>query len=317
MKLISRTVTQGGGNITQPLVFFSRMVGKPLNHNSGNKKNPVIRMKGFSLPLDGSLPILLQKPKGSMQMTTTADDHHVIGSLGSDFWRIKVSPELVPKMAREFDWNRLGRRVMIDAREGIISWMNPSITHVGQASASDKVIPLAASILKLHVQDMRDLRWKGPDGHERVWLEADAAFYVGKNAETWYAIFRKGGQNAVETFEAKTPPDLVIEVEVTHFDRKKPQLYAEFGVRELWRVNASKGSERVQVEFLDLQAPGGPRKSDKSSVLGGLDSSILPQAFWLARTGDYRGLRELLEKYLVPSTNSEPEPESPPPSPSM
>ena len=139
-------------------------------------------------------------------MTTAAEEHHVVGPLGSDFWRIKVPPELVPSMAREFNWNRLGRRVTINGLDGIISWMNPSSSHVGQASASEKVIPLAAAILKLHVQDMRDLRWKGPEGHERIWLEADAAFYVGKNAETWFTIFRKGGQEAVETFEAKTPP---------------------------------------------------------------------------------------------------------------
>ncbi|MDE2674070.1 MAG: Uma2 family endonuclease [Paracoccaceae bacterium] len=250
-------------------------------------------------------------------MTTTLDEHHIIGPLGSDFWRIRVSPELVPALAREFDWNRLGRRVMIDTREGIISWMNPSSSHVGHASASEKVIPLAAAILKLHVQDMRDLRWKGPDGPEKVWLEADAAFYIGKNAETWISLFRKGGQEAVEAFEAKTPPDLVVEVEVTHFDRKKPQLYSEIGVRELWRVNARKANERVQVEILDLQAIGGLRQVDKSPVLGDLDATILPKAFWLARSRDYKGLKDLLVENLVPATNSEPEPESSPPSPSM
>jgi len=256
-------------------------------------------------------------------MPTTADEHHIVGPLGSDFWRIKVPSELIPAMAREIDWNRFGRRVMIDAGEGIISWMNPSSTHVGQASASDKVIPLAATILKLHVQDMRDLRWKGPYGPDRVWLEANAAFYVGKNAETWYAIFRKGGQKAVEKFEARTPPDLVIEVEVTHFDRKKPQLYAELGAREMWRINARKESEPIQVEMLDLQAPGGLRQVDKSPVLGGLEASILPKAYWLARAGDYKGLKELLMENLVPASNSKPDPdpddetESSPPAPSM
>ena len=35
----------------------------------------------------------------------------------------------------------------------------------------------------------------------------------------------------------------------------------------MWRINARKGSELIQVEILDLQAPGG------------LDASILPKAF--------------------------------------
>ena len=87
----------------------------------------------------------------------------------------------------------------------------------------------------------------------------------------------------------------------------------------MWRVNARKGSERIQVEMFDLQSPDGLRQVDKSSILGGLDASILPKAFWLARARDYKGLKELLVENLVPTTNSklDPEPESSPPSPSM
>ena len=87
----------------------------------------------------------------------------------------------------------------------------------------------------------------------------------------------------------------------------------------MWRVDASKGNERIRVEIFDLQAPGGLRQVDKSSVLGDLDASILPKAFWLARAGDCKGLKELLVKNLVPATNSKPDhdPESAPPSPSM
>ncbi|MDE2674039.1 MAG: hypothetical protein OXH65_02915 [Paracoccaceae bacterium] len=151
-------------------------------------------------------------------MTTTIDEHHVIGSLGSDFWRIKVPPELVPAMAREIDWNRFGRRVMIDAKEGIISWMTPSSLHADLSSASDKIVLLAGAALKMHVKDKRDNRWGSPGDPKNVGLEADAAFYVGENAVGWYAADREGGDEAVLAFEAKTPPDLVVEVEVSHFD---------------------------------------------------------------------------------------------------
>ncbi|MDE0114718.1 MAG: hypothetical protein OXI87_06175 [Albidovulum sp.] len=48
-----------------------------------------------------------------------------VGPMGSEFWRIEVSPEIVPALAEKADWNRMGRRVMIDAAKGIISWMSP------------------------------------------------------------------------------------------------------------------------------------------------------------------------------------------------
>ena len=44
-----------------------------------------------------------------------------IGPLGSEFWRIRVPPEAVPELAREIDWNRLGRRVVIDPVGGLIA----------------------------------------------------------------------------------------------------------------------------------------------------------------------------------------------------
>lgn len=212
-------------------------------------------------------------------MTTTFDEQHVVGPLGSDFWRIRVPPELVPAMAREIDWNRLGRRVMIDPGLGIISWMNPSSSHEIFGTSTDLTVMVAGSVLRKQVRPMRGTRWKGPDDPENVGLEADAAFYVGENADSWYSLDSEGGEEAVLAFEAKTPPDLVVEVEVTHFDRKKPQRYARLGVREMWRVNARRGSKQVQVEILDLQDSKGPKPIVKSLVLDGLSSLDLPKAY--------------------------------------
>lgn len=237
-------------------------------------------------------------------MTTTLEKHHVIGPLGSDFWQLKVPPDLVPAMAREFDWNRLGRRVMIDASEGIISWMNPSSSHEIFGTSTDLTVMMAGSVLRKQVRPMRGTRWKGPDEPQNVGLEADAAFYVGENADRWYATDHEGGEEAVLAFEALTPPDLVVEVEVTHFDRKKPQSYAKLGVREMWRVNARRGSKRVQVEILDLQNARGPRPMGRSLILDGLASSDLPKAYQLARRGNIVHLGDLLKEKLVPANNS-------------
>lgn len=112
-------------------------------------------------------------------MTTTTAQENFIGPLGSDFWRLRVPQERI----REIDWNRMGRRVMINVGEGIVTWMNPSTLHVRQVSARDKVVSLAGALLKIPVKDMRDLHWKDISGPGKVRLEADAAYYIGKNAE--------------------------------------------------------------------------------------------------------------------------------------
>ena len=231
-------------------------------------------------------------------MPTIADKHHVIGPLGSDFWRIRVQPELIPAMAREFDWNRLGRRVMIDAREGIITWMNPSSTHEIFGTSADEIVREVGLVLQKRVRGMRGTRWKGPDDPENVGLEADAAFYVGKNADNWFTVREKGRQ-AVLDFEAKTPPDLVVEVEVTYFDEDKPRRYAELGVSEMWRVSGTQKSNRFEVEILALQEVGGPKVVEESLVLTGLPAKILPQAFEMAEFGQYQPLRELVVENLV------------------
>lgn len=76
------------------------------------------------------------------------------------------------------------------------------------------------------------MRWKGTGGASNVWLEADAACYIGKNVEGWFAARDRGWKEAL-AFEASTPPDLVVEVEVPHFDEDKPRRYTELGVPEM------------------------------------------------------------------------------------
>ena len=107
-------------------------------------------------------------------MNETLARHRCVGSMGSEFWRIEVPPEIVPALAAEFDWNRMGRRVMIDAAKGIISWMNPSSAHATFADAADKTVERAARLLGGRARAMRGTRWKGPEDPRNTGLEADA-----------------------------------------------------------------------------------------------------------------------------------------------
>ncbi len=60
-------------------------------------------------------------------MSNLASESHFIGPMGSEFWQIQVSPEVVQHMAeRKMDWRVLGRRVLIDTISGVITWISPS-----------------------------------------------------------------------------------------------------------------------------------------------------------------------------------------------
>lgn len=147
------------------------------------------------------------------------------------------------------------------------------------------------------IKAKRGTRWKRPEDPENTGLEADASFYIGANAERSYAAAEKGGK-AAEVFEAATPPDLVIGVEATYADRDRPDRYAVLGVTEMWRASLSENGCRVEVEILDLQAPGGPRPVDTSLMLAGLGAAFLPEAIGMARLGRHDALEELLATAL-------------------
>ena len=242
-------------------------------------------------------------------MTTTIDEHHATGSLGSDFWQINVPPELIPVLAREFDWNRMGRRVMIDAQEGIIAWMSPSSTHEILGKATDLTVRMAGAVLNKHVREMGGTRWKGPNDPEKGGLEPDEAFYFGDKAAAWYEADRKGGEEAVHDFEARTPPDLVVEVEVTRLDVNKPHRYAVLGVREMWRVDSKRGIKHLQVEILDLLGGNQPRTVTASQVLEGLSAADLPSALLMARSNNIKELDDLLKVKLAPANTPNPDDE--------
>ncbi len=190
-------------------------------------------------------------------MSDRASETHFIGPLGSEFWQIQVDPEAVPLLASKIDWNGLGRRVMIDPIAGIISWMSPASTHEDLAEATDEIVKAAGQIIKGRVRGMRGTRWKRPEDPRNTGLEADASFYIGTKAEQWYAAIRQGWDK-VEEFETRTPPDLVVEVEITHLDKDKPARYARLGISEMWQVTrrSQQDQYRIEVTILDLQAHG-------------------------------------------------------------
>ena len=192
-----------------------------------------------------------------------AAPQRLVGSMGSQYASFRVPREYIPRMAG-FDWNSVARRVFIDPVTGLIALMSPSSEHERYAGGADRLADRLGAAYGIRVLGLRSTRWRRPGDPENTGAEPDACYYLGETALAWDRADREGLE-ALEAFEARTPPDLVIEVERSRGDGRKPGFYREVGAREMWRLDI--GPDGRQMDILDLQAPDGPALLAASSVL--------------------------------------------------
>ena len=181
-------------------------------------------------------------------------------------------------------------RVSIDPVRGTAVMMAPSRLHERIAVRLDKVaegLGAGAQGGGLRVEQLRGTRWRDRDGPQGTGAEADCAFYVGERAEAYIRAEAAGDEQA-DAFAEEHPPDLVVEINVSHTDEGKPAWYRRLGVTELWTVAAGKSPDWLEVEFLDLQARGGPAASHESKVIPG------------AQPADVKGGLGLLQDPSIP-----------------
>jgi Uma2 family endonuclease len=125
-----------------------------------------------------------------------------------------------------------------------------------------------------------------------VGVEGDRAFYLGDSAQAM-----RGPVNV--DLSVQPPPDLAIEVEVTHPADDALLAWGRIGVPEVWRLNVAEGS----FAFCQRLADGSYRNADRSSRLPGLTTEeVLAQlrqaealgwSRWFAQLGDWA--REVLQ----------------------
>ena len=137
-------------------------------------------------------------------------------------------------------------------------------------------------------------------------MEADCCFYVRENALRYRAARDMGTQQA-EDFRRRVPPDLVIEVEVTNRDYRKPERWAELGVTELWKIDGPEGQSLPDVTVIDLKAKGGPCGRSESLLFPGLDTGTLAKAVNFAERGRFEQMEETLRAVLSPAPDEEEE----------
>ena len=103
-------------------------------------------------------------------------------------------------------------------------------------------------------------------------------------------------------YVSKHPPDLVVEVAITHESKEKQLIYRRKEVPELWQVDTR--GEKMTVTFLDLQAMPAPRALDTSLALPDIGPTHVTRAIELFRhpgistnyVKSYYAIRSLLEQ---------------------
>ena len=191
-----------------------------------------------------------------------------IGPLGSTIHVLRADAGTVAELAA-VDWNESFGRVCLDPVRGLITLMTPSRLHDDLAGILDHIVDVAGSAIAGAAKGLRTTRLRGRHDPPGTGMEPDCAFYVGDRARDYRAALAEGAQ-AAEAFFERTPPDLVVEAEITSADEGKIARYGDLGARELWRLHGRKGSHDLRVEFLALRAGAAPRPLRASEVLAGL-----------------------------------------------
>ena len=198
------------------------------------------------------------------------------GPLGSRIHVLHADAATVAELAA-IDWNRSFGRVCLDPVRGLITLMAPSRLHDDLAAILDHIIDAAGSAITGASKGLRSTRLRSRDYPPGTGMEPDCAFYVGERASGYRAALAEGEPEA-EAFFERTPPDLVVEAEITSADESKVERYGEIGVRELWRLHGRQGSRDLRVELLALRPGQPPRPLAASEVLGGLTPDDIREA---------------------------------------
>lgn len=117
--------------------------------------------------------------------------------------------------------------------EGWLEIVSPRASHDQDSSTLSHLVLIIAE--EFGVEDLRatgGFTYKSEP--KRAGFEPDSGFYLGRVAEL-------GGKRELEGPD-DPPPDLIIEVDVTHSSEAKLPLLAKVGVNEVWRVRGGKVS---------------------------------------------------------------------------
>jgi Uma2 family endonuclease len=171
-----------------------------------------------------------------------------------------------------------------------VELMSPSRDHESYALLIGRIIDTVTEELRIPCQGLRTTTWR-----KRVkerGLEADNCYYLAN-------LPRIRGKKGKLDLTIDPPPDLAIEVEITHSALDRMSIYAALGIPEVWRFDG----EQLTMETLQ---PNGTYAT--VAVSPGLPMIAPEEVVRWARSGEAaddhsewgRQLREWVRAELVP-----------------
>ena len=163
-------------------------------------------------------------------------------------------------------------RVAFD--RGTLEIMAPSFAHERPAHLLGQIVGILAEVRDLDLIGAGSATFKRQDVARG--FEPDASFYIQHAADV-------RGNTEIDLHSAP-PPDLVIEIDITHPSLDKLPLYAALGVPEVWRYAGQqvliyrREAERYAVVDISMVLPGVTSHYLTQLVVSGYG---LPRPAWL------------------------------------
>ena len=186
-------------------------------------------------------------------------------SLGSEYVAFHASRDEVIALA-ESDLVNAFRRVVLDPVRGLVMLMSPSGGHEITSRDVDRFVSSVAALKDIGMEHLGATRWRQENDPKNTGNEADCSFYFGPKAIDCSQAYARSEAEG-DAYTVRVPPDLVVEVGLTHESKEKYLSYRDKGVVEFWQLNAhprKQGRSIMTATFLDLQAQPGPVEIEAS-----------------------------------------------------
>ena len=198
-------------------------------------------------------------------------------ALESPYVALRASSRVVTQLAQQPVVNAF-RRVLLDPVRGLVLLMSPNVLHEVLAEDVNIVVDVTAMSLGINSKPMGATRWRRQGDPEGTGIEPDKCYYVGDKTLQLLGLNTQERQD----FFDMHPPDLVVEVTVSHFYEQKINFYRDHGVPEYWQM---RGGEEApsQVSFLGLQDRSEPLSLSASLALPGFTPVALQHCLEVRR----------------------------------
>ncbi|MCC5896620.1 MAG: Uma2 family endonuclease [Phormidium sp. BM_Day4_Bin.17] len=126
-----------------------------------------------------------------------------------------------------------GVRIAYDS--GTLEILTPLPDHERYKESFSDVIKDMAEVLERDYLSLGSTTWKRE--RQRAGIEADNCFYFGNES-------RVRGRSTLD-LEEDPPPDLALEIDLTHKSLNRLPIYARLGVPEVWNYDVELGELRI------------------------------------------------------------------------